>query len=241
MALITNIQRFSVHDGPGIRTTVFLKGCPLHCEWCHNPETQRFERECGELGGREYTAREVFEIVKRDEAFYINSGGGVTFGGGEPMAQADFLCEALRLCREDGLHCAVDTSGFAPFEDFERALKLTDLFLFDIKHPDNEAHKRFTGEGNSLILDNLRRLCAAGAAVRIRVPVIVGVNADEAVFYDIAKILREYRLKAELLPYHAYGVHKYAALGREYKGGAFCAPSDEAMAHYRSILEGLLL
>ncbi len=253
-ATIFDIQRNSFVDGPGIRTTVFFKGCNLKCKWCHNPESQAPKQEmmfykdkcvgcgkcrevcpyhlekcdfCGKcelycaadarkICGREYKVDEVFSEVVKDKTFYDNSGGGVTFSGGECMLQIDFLCEMLEKCKENGIHTAVDTAGNVPWEYFERILKHTDLFLYDIKVFDNEKHKKYTGVGNELIFDNVKKLFECGASVWIRIPVISGVNDTEEEMRKIKEFLKAYSPpKIELLPYHEMGGHKYDALNMQ--------------------------
>ena len=253
-ATIFDIQRNSFVDGPGIRTTVFFKGCNLKCAWCHNPESQSpkkqmmiYKNKCTGCGkclevcpnnlekcdfcgrceifcasdarkvcGREYTVDEVFSEVIKDKAFYDNSGGGVTFSGGECMLQIDFLCEILEKCKENGIHTAVDTAGNVPWEYFERILKYTDLFLYDIKLFDREKHKQYTGADNKVILDNLKKLFEGGASVWIRIPVIPGANDTEEEMRKIKEFLKPYSpLKIELLCYHKMGEHKYDALNMQ--------------------------
>ena len=207
-ATIFDIQRNSYVDGPGIRTTVFFKGCNLKCRWCHNPESQSFEKQilfyqnkctrCGrckdltvddenficfndakEICGKEYSVDEVLKEVIKDKAFYETSGGGVTFSGGECMLQIDFLTEILKKCKENGIHTAVDTAGHIPWESFEKIIPDTDLFLYDIKAMNDELHKEYTGVSNSLILENIARLLKSNVGVWVRVPIIPGVNDSE--------------------------------------------------------------
>lgn len=244
-ATIFDIQRNSYVDGPGIRTTVFFKGCNLRCKWCHNPESQNFRKEilfyknkctgCGrckdltvdngsffcfndakEICGSEYTVDEVFAEVIKDKAFYETSGGGVTFSGGECMLQIDFLAEILKKCKENGIHTAVDTAAHIPWENFQKILPYTDLFLYDVKTMDNEIHKKYTGVENTLILENLAKLLKSNIHLWIRVPIISGVNDTEEEMNNIKSFLDEngYPAKIELLPYHAMGEHKYEALGK---------------------------
>lgn len=264
--MIFDIERNSYVDGPGIRTTVFFKGCNLKCAWCHNPESQDFKPQmmfykdkctgCGKckdicptpdnctLCGKctlycpaeakkvcckEYTADEVLAEVIKDKAFYDNSGGGVTFSGGECMLQIDFLCEILKKCKENGIHTAVDTAGHIPFESFEKILSYTDLFLYDIKIFDSEKHKKYVGVGNQLILENLKKLFEAGAKIWIRIPVIADVNDSVEEMQKIKTFLDGCGKpeKVELLPYHAMGENKYRAIGKEPQ--SFEAPDTEKM------------
>lgn len=252
--IIFDLVRNSYVDGPGIRTTVFFKGCNLRCAWCHNPESQSPGPQllfypdkctgcgkcrekcpnslqscslCGkcalycpndarELCGREVSPEEVLRELLRDKAYYDASGGGVTFSGGECMLQIDALEALLKLCREAGLHTAVDTAGHVPFAYFEKILPYTDLFLYDIKVMDEAVHRQYTGVGNARILDNLKRLLNLGHPLWIRIPVIPGVNDSPEEMERIRDFLAASPApeKVELLPYHAMGEHKYAALGK---------------------------
>ncbi len=265
---IFDIQRFSVHDGPGIRTTIFFKGCPLSCLWCSNPESQspkpqvlyfthlckgcatcvqvcpqkaisvendalNYNREkcvnCGAcadaclyeariLSGRQVSVEEICEVVSKDWRYYMQSGGGVTCGGGEALMQPDFLRALLTRLRDGlGYHTCLDTSGFAPWKVFETMLPHLDLVLLDIKHMDSAAHKKLTGVDNGPILNNARELGKRAFPVLIRVPLITGANDDEAHIHTLGKFLRENSLcDVELMPYHTYGLNKYRALGIEY-------------------------
>ena len=253
-ATIFDIQRNSFVDGPGIRTTVFFKGCNLRCKWCHNPESQESEKQmmfykdkctvcgrcrevcpnqlnkcvfCGKcellcaadarkICGKEYTVDEVFSEIVKDKSFYETSEGGVTFSGGECMLQIDFLSEILEKCKKNEIHTAVDTAGNVPWAYFERILKHTDLFLYDIKIFDAKKHKQYTGADNKVILDNLQKLFECGANVWIRIPVISGVNDTEEEMRKIKEFLKPYSpLKIELLCYHKMGEHKYDALNMQ--------------------------
>lgn len=253
---VLRLQRFSLHDGPGIRTTVFLKGCPARCPWCHNPESQApgpelmlFPERCLRCGacatacsngldrsrctacgacaeacpagarqivGRTATAAEVLEEASRDRVFFDESGGGVTFSGGEPLAQPAFLRELLLGARELGLSTAVDTCGFAPRETLLGLQPLVDLFLYDLKLLDEARHERLTGLPLSPILGNLEAVAAAGARVWLRVPVVPGLTDDEEALARAASLAARLRLaRVELLPYHATGSGKLHRLGRE--------------------------
>lgn len=259
--LIFNIQRFCIHDGPGIRTTVFFKGCNLRCAWCHNPESQSPYKEtmfyeekcigCGrcksnsdfvclsgarELCGKEYTIDDVLAEVIKDKSFYENSGGGVTFSGGECMLQIDFLLELLKKCKENGIHTTVDTAGHIHWVDFEKIMPYTDLFLYDIKSMDTDAHKKYTGAGNELILDNLARLLKSNAEVCVRVPVIPSVNDTEEEMQKIRLFFEEhgYPESIELMPYHSMGEGKYEALGKS--SVKFSVPEDEKIERLKRII-----
>ena len=195
-----------------------LEVCPNNlekCDFCGRCEIF-CASDARKVCGREYTVDEVFSEVIKDKAFYDNSGGGVTFSGGECMLQIDFLCEILEKCKENGIHTAVDTAGNVPWEYFERILKHTDLFLYDIKLFDREKHKRYTGADNKVILDKLQKLFECGANVWIRIPVISGINDTEEEMRKIKEFLKPYSpLKIELLCYHKMGEHKYDALNMQ--------------------------
>ncbi len=285
-AILFNIQRFSTHDGPGIRTTVFFKGCPLKCRWCHNPESQLFIPEimlnaerctlCGrcamvcpaeavsvsdgkiktdrlkctgcrtcteeclncarELAGEEYSADKIMDVICRDKTFYSESGGGATFSGGECLAQIEPLTELLKRCRRMGIHTAVDTCGFCEWKDMEATVPYTNLYLYDIKCLDTEKHRQLTGESNEKILQNLRRLKAAGAEIWLRMPLIEGLNADDGDILPAVELAKEiHPSRVSLLPYHSAGSFKYARLGRV--GEEFAAPSAQRLDEIKTIFE----
>jgi len=221
---IFDIKRFALHDGPGIRTTAFLFGCPLNCRWCQNPEgLQKINHHSDHRGAvhyRDVTVPELIEQLGRDSLFYEQSGGGVTFSGGEPMQQVDFLIPALAACRQTGWHTAVDTCGFAPYADFERILPYTDLLLYDLKIIDQKAHQQHTGVDNCLIIGNLRRLCDTGKPVILRVPLIPGITDTRENLTAIAALAGELSLRQiDLLPFnrlaaakrHRFGLPSFAA------------------------------
>ena len=261
--MIYDIQRMSTEDGPGVRTTVFLKGCPLRCLWCSNPESQSFQPQlmlfdnmctaCGEclkacpydavtvegekynrdislcrncgacaevcpskarvMSGKLMTVEDVMKIVRKDMLFYVNSGGGVTFGGGEPASSGEFLVALLEASQREGLHTCVDTSGYCSPELFKKILAQTELFLFDCKHMDSEQHKHLTGLDNALILANLRTALASRVPVRIRVPLMPGLNDTEENINAMAAFLQEFTVsEVDVLPCHAFGRNKYVAL-----------------------------
>jgi len=265
--VIFDIQRFSIHDGPGIRTLVFFKGCNLRCKWCSNPESQNFgpellfhpekctdclacinvcpvnaisikedglmvfQRElcqnCGscalvcepkarEMKGRKADVQEVIKEVMKDKAFYAD-GGGVTLGGGEPLARSGFAKSILAECKKNGIHTAVETAGHVKWSSFEKVLPFTDLFLYDLKHMDPKVHKEYVGVDNALILSNLTRLAESRKDIIVRTPVIPGFNDREELVLEIVRFVSKLNIREfHLLPYHQYGEEKYRFLGREY-------------------------
>lgn len=273
-AIVTDIQRFSLDDGPGIRTTVFFKGCPLACAWCHNPECisplpqLRFSEAlcagcgtcasvckngvfpssgghgvdfkkctvCGACAGRcptraltmageTHTIETLMGELMKDAAFYKNSGGGVTLSGGEPLLRAPFVSALARALQQEGVPVAVDTCGEVPFHAFEALLPYAGLFLYDLKAYSPGLHTALTGKGNARILENFRKLQETGARIWVRIPLVAGVNDAPEEVSGLAELLRDFPVEqTELLPYHKYGVSKYAAFGLPYAGGEFSAP-----------------
>lgn len=221
---IFDVQRFSVHDGPGVRTIIFLKGCFLRCRWCCNPESQRYDIESMTINGKEkvvgrdVTVAEVMEIVERDRIYYRRSGGGLTLSGGECLAQPDFAADILRACHASGVNTAIESTGFASFDRIEKLLPNLDLYLMDIKHMDSQKHKEFTTQPNELILENAKKIAKSGVELIIRVPVIPGFNCSKAEIQAIAQFAKSLQTVKELhlLPYHRLGEPKYVGLGREY-------------------------
>ncbi len=223
--VIFRFKRYALHDGPGIRTTVFLKGCPLRCTWCHNPEGQAFEPQEMAGGpatggrplivGRRYDVAQVVAEIEKDLVFYDDSGGGVTFSGGEPLAQPDFILALLQSCRSRRLHTVLDTSGLAAPELFLEAARLSELVLFDLKIIDPDLHRRATGADNRQILANFRNACRAGIPMRVRVPLIPEITATDSNLRQIGAFLRSCRADypVDLLPYHRIGEDKYRRLG----------------------------
>lgn len=229
--IIFDLKKYAIHDGPGIRTTVFLKGCPLDCWWCHNPESRRPkpEKSAGRpmlkrssllksangVVGKSVTTDEVLHEVTKDTIFYDESGGGVTFSGGEPLMQVEFLEILLDGCKQNGIHTAVDTSGYGPPEFFDRIYDSVDLFLYDLKLIDDETHKKYTGVSNRLILDNLKRLAGRGNKVLPRIPLIPGITDTGENLSRIVFLLRSLNTidQVDLLPYNRIGEGKYEMLG----------------------------
>lgn len=239
---IFDIQRFSIHDGPGIRTIVFLKGCPLRCKWCCNPESQRFEIEQMTMNGkvktvgRDVTAGEVIDEVERDRMYYKRSGGGLTLSGGETLTQPDFAVALLALAHERGINTAIESTGFADFSVIERILPHLDLYLMDIKHINSDKHKAFTGQPNDKILANAQRIARSPVKLIIRTPVVPGFNDTEEEISAIARFAASLPGVEEmhLLPYHRIGSDKYKGLGREYSLSHIEPPPQD---HMQKLLE----
>jgi len=264
---IFDIQRFSVHDGPGIRTTVFMKGCPLRCKWCHNPEgfspfvqLRFFEDDCigcNSCGGERTLAQAeicpanalkvcgkeiskdilVAEILK-DEAFY-NQGGGVTFSGGECLCQADFVSEVLGEIKARGIHTAVDTSGYVAWTEIEKTLAACDIYLYDIKCITPDVHEKYTGVDNSLIIENFKRLSACNKDIWVRVPVIPGFNDNKTEMRKIAELIATAKSvsRVTLMPYHTLGASKYTTLGLTYEFDTSLKVSQSELDGFKDIFK----
>lgn len=274
---VFDIKRFSIHDGPGIRSTVFLKGCPLSCHWCHNPESQQSAPElilrperciscgtcikaclngaitqkddtyltnrslckvCGvcvdvcyadarEIVGKELAADKVLEEVLKDILFYKQSGGGVTFSGGEPLHQPEFLENLLQVSKKKGLHTTLDTCGYAPWDVILRMMPYLDLILYDIKILDDCLHKKYAGVSNKQILENLSSLVDYGTELVIRYPVLPGINDSDKQIRELGEYLKELNgiSRVDLLPYHELSAGKYRRLDRQFKHDNWRTPS----------------
>jgi len=279
LPLIFDIRRYSINDGPGIRITIFMKGCPLKCAWCHNPESQSPEVQklytaskcigaqdcievcpenaltltpegivtnfdlcnlCGkcaeacpskaiQMSGKLYGVEELMQIIERERVHIDQSGGGVTFSGGEPLMHPEFLVEMLKACGEKELHRAVDTCGFASTETLLEVAKHTDLFLYDLKLINPDQHKKWTGVSNQLILKNLKILVETGAKINIRIPLIKNVNSGSAEITEMARFicnLSGEKPLVNLLPYHNIASGKYRKLEMKYNIQGMEEPSE---------------
>lgn len=286
---IINITRFCTDDGPGIRTTVFLKGCPLQCAWCHNPESQKvcpeilWDRKacthcglcasvcmvsahnirdgrhtfdpqtclhCGrcaescpngalELVGKRFSTEEVFQEAEKDSVFYGSSGGGVTVSGGEPLMHPNFTAELLKLCKDAGIHTALETSGFASKTALEQVLPHCDLVLFDIKETDEVNHRAYTGVALAPILDNLRYMDNMGIPILLRAPIIPGWNDREEHLTALQKLKASlgHCKGLQIMPYHSMGAYKYEKLQRPYLCEDVPEPDAETIAKWRRVTE----
>lgn len=242
---IFDIQRFSVHDGPGIRTIVFLKGCFLRCKWCCNPESQSGKIENMVMNGetktvgRDVTVREILKTVEQDRTYYKRSGGGLTLSGGESLCQPDFATALLKGAKDRGINTAMETTGFADFGVIERYIPYLDLFLMDIKHINPQKHKEFTGQSNEIILENAKKIAQKAKKLIIRVPVIPTFNDTVEEIEEIAKFASSLINVEELhlLPYHRLGLDKYKGLGRTYELMHIEPPTDRHMEELKKAAE----
>ena len=242
---IFNVQRFSIHDGPGIRTIVFFKGCRMRCAWCSNPESQRWEIETLIEAGKEKTVGydvaidEIMPEILADMPYYRRSGGGVTLSGGEVLCQADFAAELLKACKEAGLHTAIESAASTSYSEIEKLLPYLDLYLMDIKLIDPQKHKEYTGVDNALILENARRLANSGVEIIVRTPIVPTVNDNAEEVRAISRFAKSLGTVREhhLLPYHRLGQDKYSGLGRSYSFNGVEPPSREKMEYLLSVAE----
>lgn len=230
---LMQLQNFSVNDGDGIRTIVFMAGCPLRCAWCANPEGQTC---CNAMTHWGETA-DILAKIRQQEIFYRYSGGGVTFSGGEATAQPHFLAELVDALYDDGISLALETCGQFDFAALRPVLEKMNLIFIDLKHPDSPAHRRFTGLGNEVILQNLQKTAALGVPMVVRIPTIVGVNADDATMQRAFAFISKHcpGAKLELLPYHRYGEGKYAELGLPRLSADFAAPTKAQLARWEAL------
>lgn len=242
---IFNIQRFSLHDGPGIRTIVFFKGCYMRCAWCCNPESQSKEIETiiekgkSKTVGYDVCVSDIMPEILSDLPYYKRSQGGVTLSGGEVLCQADFARELLIACKGEGLHTAIESAASAPFSEIEKLLPHLDLYLMDIKHMDSAKHKEYTGVGNERILENAKKIAESGVELVIRTPVIPGFNdtpEEIKAISHFAKALPGVK-EHHLLPYHRLGMDKYDGLGRKYSLAEIEPPTKEKMEYLLSVAE----
>ncbi len=231
---IFKIQRYSIHDGPGIRTTVFLQGCPLHCWWCHNPESQP---SCSATA-RTVSVAALIEEIEQDTIFFDHSNGGVTFSGGEPLAQPGFLVALLKACREREIHTTVDTSGFAPAHIMEQVARLCDLILFDLKTMDDTEHRQYTGVSVEPVLKNLALLQTLDTDLRLRLPLIPDITATDSNLERITDLLSTHNRfrPLDLLPFHRTGEEKYRRLGIKNPMAGTPEPGPELVASVKETL-----
>lgn len=243
---IFDIQRYSIHDGVGIRTIVFLKGCVLRCRWCCNPESQSYEIETmmvdgkQRVMGKDVTVEEVLEIVEKDRGFYRRSGGGLTLSGGESLCQPKFAGALLAAAKAKGINTAMESMGCASYEVIEGILPYLDTYLMDIKHTNPSKHKAFTGKSNELMLENARKIAASGMTeLVIRVPVVPTFNDQPEEIASIAQFADKLPgvRQIHLLPYHRLGQDKYKALGRTYTMEDILPPDLEKMTTLKKVVE----
>lgn len=244
--MVLRIERSSIHDGDGFRTVVFLKGCPLRCQWCSTPESQAFEVERAEdkVYGMEMTAQDVLREVRKDSVFFFHSGGGMTLSGGEPLSQPEFSLALLRGARHDCIHTAMETTLFAPAQVVDAALAHLNLLFVDVKLIDDDRHKDYCGVSNKVILSNLLRTndYPGDLNLVVRVPLIPGLNDDRAELTRIGQFCRQLRhlSRLQLLPYHRLGADTYRKLGRNYLLSHVLPPDQKQMLHAKSIVAQFL-
>ena len=252
--IIFDIKKYAIHDGPGIRTTIFFKGCPMNCWWCHNPESQKKEPEAfgglfnrnllndcesdKEIIGKYVSVEEVMKEIKKDLIFYEESNGGVSFSGGEPLMQADFLNKLLIKCKSLGLHTTIDTAGCSSKETILKIAENIDLFLFDVKLLDDEKHKKYTGISNKQIIENLLLLSEMKYDIIIRIPIIPTVNDSKEDIEKFGKFLQDLNIiRIDLLPYHTIGEEKYKKLKKVNRMKEITPPTKDRIEEIKKQLE----
>lgn len=256
--IIFNIQRFAIHDGPGIRTTVFFKGCPLRCWWCHNPEShkilpekfdgcnlrrgfdQSFTMNKDEVG-KEISVDELMTEIIKDRVFYEESGGGVTFSGGEPFMQSEFLTILLKECKSLGIHSVVDTSGYTSEESLNQIAPNVDLFLYDLKLMNDDVHQKYTGVSNQIILKNLIELNRLAKKLIIRIPIVPEITDTNENLFAIRGFISYLNniIEVNLLPYHRAGERKYKKYGKENRMGDTMSPERKNLENIREFFSEL--
>jgi len=253
--VIFDIKKFAVHDGPGIRTTIFFKGCPMDCWWCHNPESHSTEPETitrqvftgssskacferKELIGKEISLNEIIQEIMKDQIFYEISNGGVSFSGGEPLMQSDFLLSLLKKSKKLGLHTVLDTSGCASTDIMKEIAKFVDLFLYDLKIVDEEKHKKYTGKSNKDIVKNLEILTKTKYKVIVRIPIIPSINDNKDDIKQFGEFLSKLEIvRVELLSFHKLGEEKYQKLNKINRMKDIQKPTKEYMTKIKDSLE----
>lgn len=286
--IICEIEKFAIHDGPGIRTVVFFKGCPLRCLWCSNPETLKMNpqvyynmNKCiscfscinvcddnsiekngdkitinrdkciscdkcidicpvGALSkvGKDITVDKLFEEIIKDEAYFRNSGGGVTLSGGEVLLQSEFAAEFLKKCKEEYIHTAIETSGYADIDIIKKVIRYTDFIMYDIKHTDDDTHKKLTGVSNKKIIDNLKKISELNKKIVIRIPLIHGLNDSDTNIRNTCLIAELCGIQEiHILPYHEMGKEKYRQLEKKYSLGGDNRNSDKNLSRVKNIIE----
>lgn len=231
---VHSIDTFSTLDGPGIRTVIFMQGCALHCKYCHNPDTW----DCESKIAREYTVNEIMQLLQRSQPYFISSGGGVTFSGGEPLLQAEFIREVFTFCREEKINTAIDSSLYISSEKLRLVLPYTELVLADIKHMENTLSRFITGAGNSANLRNLELINREGIPVWIRYVIVPGITDQPEHLQAMATLAGSLSSvnRIDLLPYHALGAHKWELLGLDYELADIDPPSPEQMKSLRQLV-----
>ncbi|VTS12375.1 glycyl-radical enzyme activating protein [Streptococcus pseudoporcinus] len=242
--IVFNIQHFSIHDGPGIRTTVFLKGCPLRCPWCANPESQKKQPEqmlkadgqTYETVGEVKTVDMVIEEVLKDVDFYEESGGGLTLSGGEIFAQYEFAKAILKAAKEKGLHTAIETTAYAKHDQFVDLIQYVDFIYTDLKHYNQLRHRKMTGVANELIIKNIHYAFAIGKEIVLRIPVIPNFNDSLEDAQAFSELFNQLQInEVQLLPFHQFGENKYKLLGRDYQMAEVPAYHPEDLEDYRQV------